>query len=101
MFEVSIAKATAESVVLENAAPKMGRPPLGRDITVALKLDDDSMGVLKALAAHMGLRPGRVASEVLIPLLKGLDLDALVEQIDNVKAQTTPIVPQEAWQMAS
>lgn len=107
MFEVSIAKATAKSVVLEDAAPKMGRPPLGRDTKVSLMLDDESMAILRTLASHMGLRPGRVAGEVLIPLLKGLDLDAVVDQIEDVKAQSEPIVTssavshREGYKMAS
>ncbi|WP_077490904.1 hypothetical protein [Sinomonas mesophila] len=56
---------------------RIGRPSLGRENTVAVKLPDAEMEKLREIGAILDIKPGRFASDHFIDFLRALDLDAL------------------------
>ncbi|WP_334173300.1 hypothetical protein [Sinomonas sp.] len=65
---------------MEDTTTRMGRPPLGRENTVATKLPDAEMKKLREIAAVLGVKPGRFASDHFIDFIRSVDLDELRSQ---------------------
>ena len=65
---------------MEDTTTRMGRPPLGRENTVATKLPDAEMKKLREIAAVLGVKPGRFASDHFIDFIRSINLDELRAQ---------------------
>ncbi|KHL00278.1 hypothetical protein [Sinomonas humi] len=65
---------------MEDTTTRMGRPPLGRENTVATKLPDAEMKKLREIAAVLGVKPGRFASDHFIDFIRSINLDDLRAQ---------------------
>ncbi|MFB8372028.1 hypothetical protein ACFC25_21975 [Pseudarthrobacter sp. NPDC055928] len=65
---------------MEDTTTRMGRPPLGRANTVATKLPDAEMKKLREIAAVLGIKPGRFASDHFIDFIRSIDLEKLRAQ---------------------
>ena len=62
---------------MEERTTRIGRPPLGRENTVATKLPDAEFDKLREIAAVLGVKPGRFASDHFIEFIRSVDLEAL------------------------
>ncbi|WP_336853931.1 hypothetical protein [Sinomonas albida] len=65
---------------MEDTTTRMGRPPLGRENTVATKLPDAEMKKLREIAAILGVKPGRFASDHFIDFIRSINLEELRAQ---------------------